>query len=53
MEQSYERAAEYYEAAARQGLADAQSNLGALYYNGDGVEQSNEKTWELWMKSAE
>ena len=53
MEQSYERAAECYEAAARQGLADAQSNLGALYYNGDGVEQSNEKTWELWMKSAE
>ena len=49
----YERAAEYYEAAARQGLAGAQYNLGLLYANGQGVEQSNETARELWMKSAE
>ena len=37
VDQSYERAAEYYEAAARQGDAEAQNNLGALYCNGQGV----------------
>jgi TPR repeat protein len=31
VDQSYEREAEYYEAAARQGDAGAQSNLGILY----------------------
>jgi TPR repeat protein len=34
---SYERAVEYYEAAARQGMANAQLNLGVSYYIGDGV----------------
>ena len=53
VDQSYERAAEYYEAAARQGYADAQFNLGALYANGQGVEQSFESARELWMKVAE
>ena len=53
VDQSYERAAEYYEAAARQGYASAQNNLGNLYANGQGVEQSNGKARELWMKSAE
>jgi TPR repeat protein len=51
--QSYERAIEYYEAAANQGAADAQNNLGALYANGHGVEQSNETAREWWMKAAE
>jgi len=53
VDQSYERAAEYYEPAARQGHTDAQFNLGALYANGQGVEQSNETAREWWLKSAE
>ena len=53
VDQSYERAAEYYEAAATQGHSDAQYNLGVLYANGQGVEQSNETAREWWMKSAE
>jgi len=53
VDQSYERAKEYYEAAARQGYADAQFNLGCLYYNSQGVEQSFERAREWWMKSAE
>ena len=53
VDQSYERAAEYYEVAARQGLSDAQFNLGSLYCNGQGVEESNETAREWWMKAAE
>ena len=52
-QQSYERAAEYYEAAARQGMTEAQYNLGTLYAIGQGVEQSFEIARECWMKSAE
>ena len=53
MDQNYERAAEYYEAATRQGVAEAQFNLGALYAHGQGVEQSFETAREWWMKAAE
>ena len=55
VKQSYERAAEYYEAAARQGLAEAQNNLGVALSlsNGRGVGQSNERAREWWMKAAE
>ena len=53
VDQSYERAAEYYEAAARQGMAGAQLNLGALYANGQGVEQSIETARVWFMKSTE
>ena len=53
VDQSYERAAEYYEAAARQGHDNAQYNLGLLYVRGQGVEQSSE-TARAWMiKAAE
>ncbi len=37
MPQSYERAAALYQQAAAKGDADAQNNLGYLYYNGKGV----------------
>ena len=47
------RAEKYYKAAARQGHADAQYNLGALYANGLGVDISYETAREWWMKSAE
>ena len=53
VDQSDERAKEYYEAAAKQGHAGAQCNLGILYYSGQGVEESNEKARALWMKAAE
>ena len=49
----YEREEEYWEAAARQGTADAQYNLGALYACGKGVEQSIETARAWMMKSAE
>ena len=53
VDQNYERAVEYYEAAASQRHADAQFNLGLRYYNGQGVEQSNEEARKLWLKAAE
>ena len=53
LDQSYERAKEYFEAAARQGYAKAQYDLGRSYVTGEGVEQSYETAREWWMKSAE
>ena len=53
VDQSYERAAEYFKVAARQGQASAQFNLGVLYANGQGVEQFFETASEWWIKSAE
>ena len=53
VDQNYERAVEYYEAAARQGHADAQFNLGLLQARGQGVKQSYETAREWWMKAAE
>ena len=53
VDQSYERAAEYFKAAAKQGHAGAQFNLGALYEHGQGVEQSFEIAREWMMKAAE
>ena len=52
MDQSDERAAEYYEAAARQGMAIAQNNLGILYANGQGVDQSYERAAEHYEAAA-
>ena len=53
VDQSYERASEYYEAAAKQGMTGAQYNLGLLYCNGQGVERSYETARGWWMKAAE
>ena len=44
---------ELFELAANQGDADAQYDLGCLYANGQGVEQSNEKAREWMIKAAE
>jgi TPR repeat protein len=52
VDQNYERAAEYYEAAARQGMAIAQNNLGILYANGQGVDQSYERAAEHYEAAA-
>ena len=52
VDQNYERTEEYYEAAARQGDADAQYNLGHRYAHGQGVEQSIETARKWWVKAA-
>lgn len=56
----YEKAVEWYQKAAEQGNAGAQynlgrmyENLGRMYENGDGVEQSYEKAREWYQKAAE
>ena len=46
-----EDAVPYYEAAANLGLARAQFNLGAIYWNGQGVKHDTEKAF-IWMKRA-
>ena len=38
---NYKKAIEWYEKAAEQGLAGAQFNLGIMYENGAGVDQSD------------
>lgn len=51
VEQSYSKAAYWYERAAEQGHSNAQYNIGVCYYNGDGVEQS--KTNAIyWFRKA-
>ena len=52
VEQSYERAFEYYEQAARLGSDKAQNNLGILYYNGQGIETDLKKAKEWLAKAA-
>ena len=52
VEQSYERAFEYYEQAADLGHADAQFALGLLYATGQGVTKDELKAKEWWTASA-
>ena len=53
VEQSYEKAVEWYRKVADQGYAVAQCNLGYMYSNGHGVEQSYEKAVEWYRKAAD
>ena len=48
----YKKAIEWYEKAAIQGYASAQSNLGAMYQNGQGVKQDYLKAKEWFEKAA-
>ena len=41
-----------YTLAAKQGLDQVQYNLGVMYANGDGIEQSYSKAREWWAKAA-
>jgi len=52
VDQSYQRAAELRELAARQGHATAQYNLGVMYANGLGVDQSYERAAEYYEAAA-
>ena len=53
VEQSYEKAVEWYLKAAEQGFAWAQHQLGYMYESGHGVERSDEKAREWYQKAAE
>lgn len=53
VEQSDEKAVEWFLKAAEQGFARAQYNLGDMYYLGWGVEESDEKAVEWVLKAAE
>ena len=48
----YNRALELYRKAAEQGDRDAQYNIGVMYYNGQGVNQSYQESREWFIKSA-
>ena len=50
--QSSKIAIQSYTLAAHQGHPTAQLNLGVMYANGDGIEQSFSKARELWTKAA-
>ncbi len=49
----YEEAAKWYELAARQGLADAQNNLGVMLKDGQGVERDEAKAVEWFRRAAQ
>lgn len=46
-------AVHWYRKAAKQGLADAQYNLGLMYHNGEGVPRNYAESVRWWRKSAE
>jgi TPR repeat protein len=52
VEQSYEKAFEYYEQAAQQGDTSAMAHLGVMYANGLGVDQSYERAVEYYEQAA-
>jgi TPR repeat protein len=49
---NYKKAVEWYEKAAKQGHASAQYNLGAMYENGDGVDQNDSMAMRWYAKAA-
>ena len=53
VEQSYSKAAYWYERAAEQGDSDAQCKIGFCYNEGKGVEQSYSKAIYWYKKAAE
>lgn len=53
VKQSLDKALYWYQKAADQGSAVAQTNLGAMYQDGRGVKQSYEKALSLYRKAAE
>ena len=51
LKEDYSKAREWWEKAAAQGNAGAQSNLGVMYEYGQGVAQNNAKARE-WFEKA-
>ena len=52
-EQDDAKAMEWYLKAAEQGNAEAQYELGVMYYNGRGAEQDYEEAFKWYLKAAE
>ena len=52
LEENYTQAIEWFTKSANQGLAEAEYNLGVMYYNGQGVKRDYPKAFELFTKSA-
>jgi TPR repeat protein len=50
---NYKKASKWYKKAAKQGHAEAQYNLGIMYYNGRGVDVNYKKAIEWYEKAAE
>ncbi|HKV97760.1 MAG TPA: tetratricopeptide repeat protein [Gammaproteobacteria bacterium] len=48
----YKEAAYWYQQAANAGVANAQYNMGTLYFNGEGVAQDYAKAHEWFMRAA-
>ena len=51
VDQNYKKAKEWWERAARQGIAEASGNLANLYENGDGVKRNRKKA-RKWQEKA-
>ena len=51
--QNYVEAMKWYRKAAEQGLAEAQSNLGMMYYHGEGVPKDYVEAAKCYRKAAE
>ena len=51
--QDYLKARQWYEKAANQGYAQAQFNLGVIYYHGKGVRQNIATAKELFGKACD
>lgn len=49
----YQRAAYWYQQAAQAGIANAQYNMGTLYFNGEGVPKDYAKAHEWFEKAAQ
>ena len=49
---NYKKAIEWYEKAAKQGLAQAQINLGLMYENGQGMDQDDSMAMRWYAKAA-
>jgi TPR repeat protein len=49
---NYEKAFEWYEKAAEQGRAEAQYNLGVMYYHGQAVDQDDSMAMRWYAKAA-
>ena len=51
--QNYKTAVKWYRLAAEEGRADAQFNLGSMYFSGNGVSQDRQIAREWWRFAAE
>ena len=53
VKKDYKEALKWFTKAAEQNYADAQSNVGGMYYKGQAVKQDYEEALKWYMKAAE